>query len=293
MRLLKSAILLPAAASLLALGACNPAKDAAPAVPSVSSPAVVTVNGTAISQQSIDLIVQQGAASGRPDTPEARAAIVDQLTLQMVVAQEAVKKGLDKTSAVTEQIDTLRQAVLAGAYVQDYIKNNPVTDEMLKAEYERVKATVAGTEYKARHILVEKEAEAKDIIAKLNKDPAAFGKLAMEKSKDPGSKPSGGDLGWFDAKAMVPEFGAALGKLEKGKFTAEPVKTQFGYHVILLEDTRPIGVPPLDAVKPQLSQQLQQQNVRKQIDALKAQAKIEVVGAAAPATSVSASATKK
>jgi peptidyl-prolyl cis-trans isomerase C len=293
MRLLNSAILLPAAASLLALGACNPAKDAAPAMPAVSSPAVATVNGTAMSQQTVDLIVQQGAASGRPDTPEARASIVDQLTLQMVVAQEAVKKGLDKTPAVTAQIDTLRQAVLAGAYVQDYIKNNPVTEEMLKAEYERVKATVAGTEYKARHILVEKEAEARDIIAKLNKDPAAFGKLAMEKSKDPGSKPNGGDLGWFDAKGMVPEFGAALGKLEKGKFTAEPVKTQFGYHVILLEDTRPVGVPPLEAVKPQLSQQLQQQNVRKQLDALKAQAKIELVGATAPAASVPASATAK
>ena len=113
--------------------------------------------------------------------------------------------------------------------------------------------------------------------------------LAKARSKDPGSKVKGGDLGWFDAKGMVPEFGAALAKLEKGKFTEEPVKTQFGYHVILLEDTRPVEVPPMEAVKPQLSQQLQQQNVKKHLDALKAAAKIEVVGAAsAPMPAASA-----
>ena len=173
--------------------------------------------------------------------------------------------------------------MLANAYVQDYLKTNVVTDQALSAEYDKIKAQMSGTEYKARHILVEKEAEAKDIIAKLNKDPAAFAKLAAEKSKDPGSKVKGGDLGWFDAKAMVPEFGAALAKLEKGKFTEEPVKTQFGYHVILLEDTRPVEVPPLEAVKPQLSQQVQQQNVKKQLDSLKAAAKIEMAGAAASA----------
>ena len=182
----------------------------------------------------------------------------------MVIAQEAVKKGLDKTPEVAEQIDAIKQSVLANAYVQDFIKNNPVTDDMLKAEYERIKATITGTEYKARHILVEKEAEAKDIIARLKKDPGAFAKLAMERSKDPGSKAQGGDLGWFDTSRMVPEFGAAVSKLEKGKFTLEPVKTQFGYHVILLEDSKPIEAPPLDEVKPQLSQQLQQQNVMKQ-----------------------------
>lgn len=282
MTFVKSAFLLASAASLLALSACNPAKNAAPAAAEADkSPAVATVNGAPITQRTVDMIIQQGAASGRPDTPETRAAIIDQLALQMVVAEEAVKKGLDKAPDVTDQIATLRQSVLAGAYVQDYIKTHPVTDEMLKAEYDRIKATVTGTEYKARHILVEKEADAKDIIARLNKDPAAFAKLAMEKSKDPGSKAKGGDLGWFDVKGMVPEFGAAVSKLEKGKFTEVPVKTQFGYHVILLEDSRPIEAPPLEAVKPQLSQQVQQQAVKKQIDALKAAAKIEVVGATA------------
>ena len=279
MRLIKSGILLASAASLLALGACNSAKDATPAA---KGPAAATVNGTAISQRTVEAIAKQGIASGRPDTPETRKAIIDQLAMQMVVAEEAVKKGLDKAPEVVEQIDAVKQSVLANAYVRDYIKNNPVGDDAVKAEYDRIKATVSGNQYKARHILVDKESEAKDIIARLKKDPGAFSKLAMERSKDPGSKAQGGDLGWFDPSGMVPEFGAAVSKLEKGKFTQEPVKTQFGYHVILLEDSKPIDAPPLDEVKPQLTQQLQQQNLRKQLDALKAGAKIEIV-AASPA----------
>jgi peptidyl-prolyl cis-trans isomerase C len=283
MRFIRSRILLASAASLLALGACNQAKDAKPADQASRGPAAATVNGTAISQQTVDMIARQGAGAGRPDTPESRKAIIDQLALQIVVAEEAIKKGLDKTPEVAEQIDAMKRNVLANAYVQDFIKSNPVTDDMVKAEYERIKATITGTEYKARHILVEKEGEAKDIITRLKKEPGAFAKLAMERSKDQGSRANGGDLGWFDSSRMVPEFGAAVSKLEKGKSTQEPVKTQFGYHVILLEDSKPIEAPPLEEVKPQLTQQMQQQNVKKQLDALKAGAKIEVVGASAPA----------
>jgi peptidyl-prolyl cis-trans isomerase C len=210
----------------------------------------------------------------------------------MVIAEEAIKKGLDKSPEVAERIELVRQSVLANAYVQDYIKTHPVGDDALKAEYERIKATITGSEYKARHILVEKEAEAKEIIAKLKKDASAFAKLAMEKSKDTGSKIKGGDLGWFDLNRMVPEFGAALSKLEKGKFTQEPVKSQFGYHVILLEDTRPIEAPPFEQVKPNLTQQLQQQNLKKQLDDLKGKAKIEITAAPAAAASSAASAAK-
>jgi peptidyl-prolyl cis-trans isomerase C len=289
MQRIRIGILLASAASLLALGACSQDKGAKSAAPASTAPAAATVNGTPISQTRVDMMARQGAASGRPDTPETRKAIIDQLALQMVVAEEAVKKGLDKTPEVAEQLDAIRQSVLANAYVQDFIKSNPVTDDMLKAEYERIKASVAGTEYKARHILVEKESEATDIIARLRKNPGAFAKLATERSKDPGSKAGGGDLGWFDVSRMVPEFGAAVSKLEKGKFTEEPVKTQFGYHVILLEDSRPIDAPPLEDVKPQLSQRLQQQNVMKQLDALKAAAKIEVAGAPAAAPPAPAS----
>ena len=276
MRMTQSGILLAAATSLLALGACNQAND-----PQAKSPAAATVNGTAISQRTVDLVARQNAGAGRPDTPESRRFVVDQLALQLVVAEEAVKKGLDKAPEVAEQIDAMKQSVLANAYVKDFIKNNPVSDDMVKAEYERIKATVTGTEYKARHILVEKEAEAKEIIARLKKEPGAFAKLAMEKSKDTGSKARGGDLGWFDPKGMVPEFGAAVSKLEKGKITQEPVRTQFGYHVILLEDAKPIEAPPMEEVKAQLSQQLQEQNLKKQFDALKSKAKIEISSASA------------
>jgi peptidyl-prolyl cis-trans isomerase C len=290
MRLVRSALLLACAVSLLALDACSPAKDAKPAEPASASPAAATVNGTAVSQRTVDMLAKQGAATGRPDTPESRKSIIDQLTLQVAIAQEATKKGLDKTPEFTEQMEAIKQSVLANAYVQDFIKNNPVSDDAVKAEYDRIKATVTGTEYKASHILVGTEAEARDVIAKLKKVPGAFAKLATERSKDPGSKARGGDLGWVDLTRMVPEFSAALVKLEKGKLSETPVKTQFGYHVIRLDDAKPNEAPPLEEVKPQISQQLQQQNVKKQLDAIKASAKIEVAGVAAPAGPVAASA---
>jgi len=293
MRLIQSGILLASAASLLAVTACSQDKGAKSAAQASKEPAAATVNGTPISQRIVDMMAKEGANSGRPDTPESRKAIIDQLALQMLAAEEAIKKGLDKTPEVAEQIDAMKQSVLAKAYVQDFIKNNPITDDMLKAEYERIKAMAAGTEYKARHILVAKEAEAKDIIARLQRNPKAFEKLAMDRSMDQGSKARGGDLGWFDLSRMVPEFGAAVSKLEKGKFTEEPVKTQFGYHVILLEDARPIEAPPLEEVKPQLGRRLQQQNLMKQLDALRAAAKIEVAAAPASVPSEPASSAPK
>ena len=252
----------------------------------MKEPAAATVNGIAIAKSRVDMIVQQGLAAGQPDSPEARKGIIEKLAMQTLAADEAIKKGLDKSPEIMAQIDLIRQSVLANAYVQDLIKNSTASDDMLKAEYEKIKAKITGTEYKARHILVEKEAEAKDIIAKLKKDPGLFEKLAMEKSKDAGSKVRGGELGWFDLSRMVPEFGAAVSKLEKGAITQEPVKTQFGYHVIQLEDTRPIEAPPFEEVKPQLAQHFQQQNVQKQMEDLKAKAKIEIVNAPAAAPAV-------
>ena len=218
MTLIKSRILLASTASLLLLGACNSeqnAKTAAPAptsTPAVKEAAEATVNGFVISKKRVDLIAKQGASAGQPETPESRKTIIDKLAMQTVVAQEAIKKGLDKLPEVNEQIEVIRQSVLANAYVQDLIKNSTASDDMLKAEYEKIKATITGTEYKARHILVEKEGEAKEIIAKLKKDPASFARLAMDKSKDTGSKASGGELGWFDLSRMVPEFGAAVSR---------------------------------------------------------------------------------
>ena len=283
----KSRILLACAASMLVLSACNPDDKAKSAAgPAAKEAAAATVNGIAISKNRVDMIVKQGLASGQPDSPEARKGIIEKLAMQTLAADEAIKKGLDKSPEIMAQIDLIRQSVLANAYVQDLIKNSTASDDMLKAEYEKIKATITGTEYKARHILVEKEADAKDIIAKLKKDPGLFEKLAMEKSKDAGSKVRGGELGWFDLSRMVPEFGSAVSKLEKGAITQKPIKTQFGYHVIQLEDTRPIEAPPFEEVKPQLAQHLQQQNVQKQMEDLKAKAKIEIVDAPATAPAV-------
>lgn len=268
-------ILLASAVSLLVLGACNSDQQAKSAAPAVKATVEATVNGIAISKSRVDLIVNQNAGAGQPDSPDMRKGIVDQLIMQTLVTEEAVKKGLDKSAEVTEQVELGRQSILSDAYVQDFIKNNPVSDDTLKTEYERFKGNL-GNEYKARHILVEKEAEAKDIIAKLQKDPGAFAKLAQEKSKDTASKVKGGDLGWFDPRRMAPEFGAAVKLLEKGKFTDEPVVTSFGYHVILQEDSRPLEAPSLDRIKAGLTQQIQQQSLMKHLDDLKAKAKIEM-----------------
>ena len=288
-----SRILLASALSLLVLSACNSedkTKAAAAPAPAaaVKEAAAATVNGIAIAKSRVEMIVKQALASGQQDSEELRKSIIDKLAMQTLIAEEAVKKGLDKSADVMDQIDLTRQSILANAYVQDLMKNSAASEEALKAEYEKIKATITGTEYRARHILVEKEAEAKDIIAKLKKDPGLFEKLAMEKSKDTGSKAKGGELGWFDLSRMVPEFGAAASKLDKGAITQEPVKTQFGYHVIQLEDSRPIEAPPFEDVKPQLAQHLQQQNMQKQMEELKAKAKIEMAGAPAPAAAPAA-----
>ena len=278
---IKLRILLASVASLLALIACNsnnspqgagPAKDAVAA----------TVNGTPISESLVGMMLKQRTDLGRPADPESRKTFIDSLAMQLIISQEAVKKGLDKAPEVVNRIELGRQSVLIDAFVQDYLKNNSISDDMLKAEYEKIKAQATGTEYKARHILVENEAEAKDIIARLKKNPKAFEALAKEKSKDRGSKDNGGDLGWFDPRGMVPEFGAAVAQLAKGKFTEEPVKSQFGYHVILLEDSRQQQVQPLEQIKPALMQQMQQQNLKKLFDEMKAKAKIEIVQAPAP-----------
>jgi len=274
---LKTGVLILSAISMLALNGCDVAKSSAPAKPGIAA----TVNGTAINDSRVDLMVKQSAAQGQPDSPELRAKIIEHLAMQMIVAKEATKKGLEKTPEVAEQLELARQSILAGAFVQDYLKKNPVSDQMLTAEYDKIKGMVSATEYKARHILVKDEAEAKDIIARLNKNPKAFDALAKEKSIDPGSKVNGGDLGWFDPQAMVPEFGAAVAKLEKGKFTEEPVKSSFGYHVILLEDSRAKQFPPLEEVKPMLEQQVQQQNLKALLDDLKSKAKITLPKAAA------------
>jgi peptidyl-prolyl cis-trans isomerase C len=275
-----SRLLLAAAACLLTLAGCG---SGSTGTGSSKEGVAATVNGTPVSENLLDYLLKQRAELGRPVTDDVRSGMLDRLVMQLLVSEEAVKKGLDKSPEVAAQIEMSRHSILANAFIQDYAKNNPVSDEAASAEYEKMKAQSSGMEYKARHILLEQEAEAKAVIASLKKNPKLFESLAREKSRDTGSKANGGELGWFDPRRMVPEFGAAVAKLSKGNFTEEPVKSQFGYHVILLEDSRPIAMHPLEQMKPALKQQLQQQNLQKYLDGLKAQAKIDIKQAAASA----------
>jgi len=232
------------------------------------------VNGVTIPQSRADILLKEMAAQGRPDTPEMRDAIKQELINREIVAQEAVKRGLHKRPEVATQIDLQRQAVLVNAYLQDYLKSNPVSDDAVKKEYERVKESAGGREFKVRHILVESEDEAKQIIAQIRKG-GSFDKIAAEKSKDQGSKGRGGDLDWATPARYVPAFGQAITKLKKGQMTDAPVQTQFGWHIIRVDDERPSKFPSLEEAKPQIEQQMRQQTVNKAFTDLRAKAKVE------------------
>lgn len=238
-----------------------------------SAGAVATVNGKAIPKNRADALVNAQTAQGQPDSEELRKAIREELVRREIIVQEAQKKGFDKKSEVQGQMELARQGVLINAYLGDYVRNHPVTEEAIKKEYDAIKQQLGDKEYKARHILVEKEDDAREIIAKLKKGEK-FEDLAKQ-SKDPGSKERGGDLGWAAPSSYVKPFSEAMTKLEKGKFTETPVKTDFGFHVILLEDSRELKLPPVDEAKQQLSQRLQQQMVEKHIMELRGKAKVD------------------
>jgi peptidyl-prolyl cis-trans isomerase C len=257
----KATLIAAALLSIASAHAAEPAKQ------------VATVNGKPIPQGRFEAILNSQLAQGQPDTPALREAIKDRLVRIEVLSQEAEKKGLAKKPEVAAQIAMTRQDVIIGAYLQDFVKTHPVTDDMLKAEYDKLRSALGEKEYKARHILVENEDEAKAIITKL-KGGAKFEDLAKD-SKDPGSKERGGDLGWSNKASYVKPFSDAMVALEKGKFTETPVKSDFGYHVILLEDVREMKAPALEEIKPQLSQRLQQQMIEKHIESLLSKAKVQ------------------
>ncbi len=235
--------------------------------------AVALVNGVAIPQARLDLRVKAAAQQGQPDSPDMRKALRDDLINLEVISQAAAKSGLDKQPEVAQQLELARESILASAYVQDYVKNHPVSDDALKQEYENLKIRVGNKEYKLSHILVESEDEAKKTSAELKKG-AKFAKVAKAKSKDPGSAEKGGELGWAVPSNFVQPFGEAVLKLNKGQIS-EPVQTQFGWHIIKLEDTRELKVPSFEEMKPKLENRLQQQIVQKAIEDLRSKAKIE------------------
>ena len=251
---------------------------------------VVTVNGVAVPQARADFMLEQmnaqaaqAKAQGQqvPGADEMRGMVKDELVNRELLSQVARAKGFEKNAEYLKQAESLRmqmeltrQSLLINAYLQDYSKTHPVTDAAIKAEYDKFIAAQKGAkEYKARHILVDKEDEAKDIIARLDKGEK-FDTLATQ-SKDPGSKDKGGELDWAVPGTYVKEFGDALTTLNKGSYTTKPVKTQFGYHVIKLEDTREAKVPTLDDLKPQIQQSLQQRMLQQHVGELRQKAKVQ------------------
>jgi peptidyl-prolyl cis-trans isomerase C len=207
-------------------------------------------------QAQFDTMLKQRLQQGQPDTPELRNAVREELNTRVLLAREASKAGLDKNADVKTQMDLASQTVLVSAFVADWIKKNPIPDADLHKEYDVIKAQIGDKEYHVKHILVEKEDDAKDIIVQLQKG-AKFDELAKARSKDPGSKDKGGDLDWNAPAGFVKPFSDAMVATPKGKFTTVPVQTQFGYHVIFVEDIRDAKVPPFDEVKPQLQQRMQ------------------------------------
>lgn len=232
------------------------------------------VNGKPVPKARLDALANQLAKSGRPVTPEMQNQLREEVIAREVFMQEASKRGLDASNDYKDQLELARQTILIRELFADFQKKNPVTDAEIKAEYDKFVAANAGKEYRARHILVEKEDEAKAIIANLKKG-AKFEDLAKKQSKDPGSAANGGDLDWANPQGFVPEFSKAMVALKKGEVTAAPVKSQFGFHVIRLDDVREAQLPPLEQVKPQIAQQLQQQKLGKFQDDLRGKAKIE------------------
>ena len=264
------------AAPAIALAQALPTKEPAakPAAPASREGPVATVNGVAIPRQRADFVVRQQTARGAQDSDQLRARIREVLVNNEVVVQEANKAGLTKKADVQVQLEMARQEVIVNNFVNDWISKHPVSDAEIQTEYERAKTQAGSTEYKARHILVETEDEAKKIIADLKKG-GKFDDLAKASSRDTGSKDRGGDLDWQIPGVFDKTFADALVGLQKGRMTDAPVRTRFGYHIIQLDDVRPVKIPSLAEVKPQIQQRLVQLKVDKMVADLRAKAKIE------------------
>ncbi|HQC98168.1 MAG TPA: peptidylprolyl isomerase [Aquabacterium sp.] len=223
---------------------------------------IAIVNGKAVPKSRVDVLLTQAQRAGQQISPEMQGMAKDEVVRREIFAQEAAKRGIAQQADYKAQMELARESILIRELFEDHKRKNPVTDAEAKAEYDKFKAQSAGTEYRARHILVEQEAEAKDLIAKI-KGGAKFEDLAKEKSKDPGSGANGGDLDFAKPENYVPEFGQAMTKLKKGEMTETPIKTQFGWHIIKLEETREAQFPEFDAVKGELQKRIGQAKLQK------------------------------
>ena len=275
LRILAAAALL-APALAFAQDAAKPAAPAAkPAAPKAPAKgAVATVNGVAIPASRLEFMVQQQKNRGAPDNEQTRSAVREDLITREVVVQEANRAGIGRQADVQTQMEVARQDVLVNSYLRDWVTKHPVSDADLQKEYDRARGQAGDKEYRARHILVDTEDQAKALIADLKKG-AKFDDLATKNSKDTGSKERGGDLDWQVPAAFDKTFSDAMMKLEKGKYTDTPVRTRFGYHIIQLDDVRQTRFPTFAEVKPRIQQQLMQNRVDELIRGLRAKAKVE------------------
>ncbi|MDP2164297.1 MAG: peptidylprolyl isomerase [Hydrogenophaga sp.] len=235
---------------------------------------VAIVNGKAVPTARVEILAQQIAASGRPVDEAVRAQLKEEVVLREIFMQEAQKRGIAASEEYKTQMELARQTILIRALFAEHQKQNPVTDAEARAEYDKFAAANAGKEFRARHILVEKEDEAKAIIASIKKG-AKFEDIAKKQSKDPGSGANGGDLDWAAAGSYVTEFSEAMVKLDKGQMTQEPVKSQFGWHVIRVDDVRQAQLPDFEEIKPQIAQQMQQQKLADFQKNLREKAKVQ------------------
>ena len=250
-----------------------PGKEKPAAKPAASKP-VATVNGVPVPQSRADYLMQQQLQRGAQDNEQMRGMVRDELVNREIIMQEAQKAGIARQPEVQTQLDMARQEILVGAYLRDYVRKHPVTDAEVQKEYERARAQHGDKEYKARHILVETEDEAKALIAQLKKG-GKFEDLAQKNSKDTGSAQRGGDLDWNVPATYDKQFSDAMVRLEKGKFTPEPVRTRFGFHIIQLDDVRPAKFATLAEVKPRIQQMLAQNKIEELVKGLRAKAKVE------------------
>lgn len=268
--------LLTVAAAVLLAACTRPSGESPPvaAAAKETRPAVATVNGRKLSAELFDTFVQAVTSGAhQPPTDEQKAQLLDQLVNMTLAAQAAEKEGLQKDPAVQARLDLLHTQILAEAASEKYVKAHPVSESELKAEYDAQVAAMP-REYKARHILVETKETADSVIREL-KAGGDFAKLAAAESKDTGSAQKGGDLGWFSPGTMVKPFADAVAGLEKGQLTQEPVQSEFGWHVIQLEDLRNPQVPEFEQVKPQIEMLAQRKKLQAYLEELRKTAKIQ------------------
>lgn len=248
-----------------------PAKPAA--APAATGP-LATVNGVAVPRQRLELVLRQQIARGAQDSEPLRQQIARALINNELLVQEANRSGIARRAEVVQQLELNRIELIANAVIGDYLRANPITDAEIQKEYERAKALTGDKEYRARHIQVKTEDEARAVIADLKKG-AKFEELAQKRSLDEGSKAKGGDLDWHVPGNLDKAFSDAMVKLEKGRMTEAPVRVGGNFHVIQLDDVRPLSFPPFAQIRPQIQQRVAAQRVEVLLNDLRAKSKIE------------------